>query len=520
MNHTRPRPLTLIILDGWGYSPDTTANAIAAARKPHWDDWWQHCPHTLLAGSGTDVGLPAGQMGNSEVGHITMGAGRVVYPDLARINQAIEQGDFFSNPVFIAALHQAKQHNKAVHMMGLLSCGGVHSHENHMHALIDLATQLAIPHLYIHAFLDGRDTPPQSAMTSLQRIMDHCKQKQCGELVSMIGRYYAMDRDQRWDRIQQAYDLVVLGQAPFHAEGAVQGLNQAYARHEQDEWVQATAIHPASRTSCSPITIQDGDSVIFMNFRADRARELTQAFIDPHFQAFARARRPALAAFVCCTQYDAAFNTPVAFPPAPLTGLLGEHLANCGLKQLRIAETEKYAHITFFFNGGNETPYPGEDRILVPSPSIATYDLQPEMHALPLTARLVQAINTQIYDVIICNFANPDMVGHSGNFDATVKAIETIDYCLGEVVPAVRNVGGEVIVTADHGNAEQMFDCHTGQPHTAHTINPVPFIYLGRPASIIKQSGALSDIAPTMLTLLGLPIPEEMTGTSILRIVP
>lgn len=513
---TSPRPLILIILDGFGYRAETTANAIAAASKPVWDALWQSAPHALISGSGHCVGLPDGQMGNSEVGHLNMGAGRIVYQDLTRIDYAIENGEFYTNPVLSTAFNQARQTGKAVHLMGLLSAGGVHSHEKHLHAAVEMAKKLKVPTLYIHVFLDGRDTPPRSALSSLLALDEHCKQLQCGEIVSLIGRYYAMDRDKRWDRIQQTYDLLVKGKAAYHANNVAAGLELAYQRGENDEFVQATSLHPDNK---APVTIADGDTIIFMNFRADRARELTQAFTDPDFQGFIRQKWPQLAEFVCLSEYDRRFGLPVAFPSQPLKNIFAECISQANLKQLRIAETEKYAHVTFFFNGGIEQPYPGEDRALIPSPKIATYDLQPQMSAFELTERLIKEIKSGQYDVIICNFANPDMVGHTGNFVATVKAIEVIDQCLGEIIKANQSVGGEIIITADHGNAEQMFDNKTNQPHTAHTSDPVPFVYIGRDARIIKEDGKLSDIAPTMLYLLDLAQPLEMTGSSLLRLV-
>ncbi len=516
MKSVRPRPLVLIILDGFGYRTDTTANAIAAAKKPVWDKLWQHMPHTLISGSGRCVGLPDGQMGNSEVGHLNMGAGRIVHQDLTRIDYAIENGEFYTNPVLAAAFNKARQTGKAVHLMGLLSAGGVHSHEKHLHATIEMAAKLHVPALYIHAFLDGRDTPPRSALPSLTAINEHCQQVQCGKIVSLIGRYYAMDRDKRWERIQKAYDLLVGGTAPYQADNAAAGLELAYQRGETDEFVQATNIRAANDPV---VSINDGDTIIFMNFRADRARELTQAFIDPDFQGFVRSKWPHLAEFVCLSEYDNRFGLPVAFPSQPLNNIFADCISRANFKQLRIAETEKYAHVTFFFNGGVEEAYPGEDRALIPSPKVATYDLQPQMSAPELTERLVKEIQSGQYDVIICNYANPDMVGHTGNFDATVKAIEVIDQCIGTILQACKLYGGEILITADHGNAEQMFDYSTNQPHTAHTSDPVPFIYIGRDAKIIKEDGKLSDIAPTMLYLLDLPQPIEMTGSSLLRLV-
>lgn len=507
-------PLVLIILDGWGYRKDTSANAIAHAHKPNWDDFIKHYPHVLISGSGRSVGLPEGQMGNSEVGHMTIGAGRLIDQDLTRIDKAIEDGTFFQNETFVRALQQAKQNQKAVHVMGLLSPGGVHSHENHLFALIKLAAQLNVPALYIHAFLDGRDTPPKSAIRSLRKLDALCKQLHCGQIVSLIGRYFAMDRDKRWDRIQKAYDLLTLGQGAYHAQHPLEALEAAYARRETDEFVSATSIHPIDTP---PVTINDGDTVIFFNFRGDRAREITQAFLDKTFKSFNQLKQPQLGAFVSFAEYDPLLPTQTAYPPIMIKNSFPEYISKLGLKQLRIAETEKYAHVTFFFNGGREQTYPGEERLLIPSPKIATYDLQPEMSAVPLTERLIEKIHEDVYDVVICNFANPDMVGHTGNFDATVKAIETIDKCLGKIVPAVLAANGQVIITSDHGNAEQMFNPETNQPHTAHTSDPVPFIYIGKPAKIIKADGKLSDIAPTMLYLMNIPKPPEMTGDSLLK---
>jgi 2,3-bisphosphoglycerate-independent phosphoglycerate mutase len=545
MKNIRTRPLTLLILDGWGHRDESDANAIAAAHKPNWDKLLAHHPHALISGSGPCVGLPQGQMGNSEVGHLNMGAGRIVYQDLTRIDLAIENGDFFKNEILVKAIKLAQQTNKSIHVLGLLSPGGVHSHEKHLHALIELTAKLQAQSVYIHAFLDGRDTPPRSARASLESLDQHCQRLQCGQIASIIGRYYAMDRDKRWDRIQKAYDLCVLGKAQYTAANAVQGLELAYSRGETDEFVLPTKIlspgysagsHSSSSSSSSsntqscpssdsPLsppstaTINDGDVVIFMNFRADRAREITQSLIDPHFQGFKREKFPHLGEFVCLSEYDTSFQTPLAFPPLPLPNILAECLSQLGLKQLRMAETEKYAHVTFFFNGGVEQPYPNEDRLLIPSPKVATYDLQPEMSAPELTENLVQAIKSQHYDFIVCNYANADMVGHTGNFAATVKAIEAIDACLGKITQALEESGGELIVTADHGNAEKMFDPRHNQAHTAHTSEPVPFLYLGRPAKIINENGKLSDLAPTILYLLGLPQPPEMTGSSLLTLV-
>lgn len=505
-----PHPLALIILDGWGHRDAPDANAIAAAHKPYWDYLWQHYAHTLISGSGRCVGLPDGQMGNSEVGHLNMGAGRIVHQDLTRIDQAIEDGSFFTNPTLTRAIDKAMTSGKAIHLIGLLSPGGVHSHEKHFHALLKLAAERGAKKVYVHAFLDGRDTPPQSAESSLAELDAYCKTLSCGAIASIIGRYYAMDRDKRWERVHQAYDLLTLGKADFYAKDALTAVQQAYQRGETDEFVRATQI--------LPVTVQEGDSIIFMNFRADRARQLTSAFTLKTFSGFARACIPALSDFICLTEYDANLPAELVFAPEQLSNIFPDYISQQGFSQLRIAETEKYAHVTFFFNGGIETPYPGEDRILIPSPKVATYDLQPEMSAPELTDRLITEIKSQRYDVIICNFANPDMLGHTGNMPATTKAIETIDACLAKIIPALQAVGGEALITADHGNAEMMFDHGTRQPHTAHTCEKVPFIYVGRDAHIVKSNGKLSDIAPTMLYLMGLPIPAEMTGSTLLEL--
>jgi 2,3-bisphosphoglycerate-independent phosphoglycerate mutase len=506
-----PKPLILIILDGWGYRTETQHNAIASARKPVWDKLWSRYPHTLIHASEAAVGLPSKQMGNSEVGHLNLGAGRVVYQEYTRINRAISTGNFFTNKTFTDSIDNAVRAGKAVHIMGLLSPGGVHSHEDHIHAMVELAARRGAEKIYLHAFLDGRDTPPQSAASSIKAMEDKFASLGRGRFASIIGRHYAMDRDHRWPRIQAAYDLVTLGAGEYTTPGASQALEAAYARGETDEFVKATTIAPAVR-------MEDGDVLIFMNFRSDRARQITRPFIERDFDAFARKATPKLAAFVSLTEYNSEFHVPVAFPAERLRHVLGAYLATRGLHQLRIAETEKYAHVTFFFNGGIETPFEFEDRVLIPSPTdVPTYNLKPAMNAPKLTDELVKAIARNYYDVIICNFANPDMVGHTGDFDATVKAIEAVDECLGRILDAVQKAGGEMLITADHGNAEQMYDDETGQPHTAHTTNPVPFLYVGRPAAL-ASTGALEDIAPTMLRLLNLPIPPEMTGRPLITI--
>ncbi|MDO8704968.1 MAG: 2,3-bisphosphoglycerate-independent phosphoglycerate mutase [Sulfuricaulis sp.] len=510
-----PKPLVLIILDGWGYRQDTQYNAIAAARKPVWDRLWKQYPHTLIQASEAAVGLPASQMGNSEVGHLNLGAGRVVYQEYTRINRAISTGTFFTNKTLTDAIDLALKNDKAVHILGLLSPGGVHSHEDHIRALADLATRRGATRLYLHAFLDGRDTPPQSAATSIKAMEDKFASLKHGRFASIIGRHYAMDRDHRWPRIQAAYDLMTQGQAEYRAATASQALEAAYTRGETDEFVKATVIVPPGE---QPARIADGDVIVFMNFRSDRARQITRPFIDQNFDAFERAVAPKLGAFVSLTEYNSEFHMPVAFPPERLRNVMGAYLASLGKRQLRIAETEKYAHVTFFFNGGIETPFEHEDRILIPSPTdVATYNLKPEMNAPLVTDEVVKAVHNHQYDVIICNYANPDMVGHTGDFDATVKAIEATDRCLGRILEAVQAVGGEMLITADHGYAEQMFDDETGQPHTAHTTNPVPLVYVGRPATL-AATGALEDIAPTMLSLLNLPVPPEMSGKPLVEL--
>ena len=506
-----PKPLVLVILDGFGHSDSPDFNAIHAAHTPVYDRLLATQPHGLISGSGMDVGLPDGQMGNSEVGHMNLGAGRVVYQDFTRVTKAIRDGDFFSNPAICEAVDKAVGAGKAVHILGLLSDGGVHSHQDHLVAMAELAAKRGAEKIYLHAFLDGRDTPPKSAQSSIELMQTTFTRLGKGRIASLIGRYYAMDRDNRWERVEQAYKLIVEGQSEFHADYAVDGLIAAYERGESDEFVKATTVG-------EPVRVEDGDAVVFMNFRADRARELTRCFVEPGFSEFQRARAPQLAGFVMLTQYAASIQAPAAFAPEALNNVLGEYLAKNGKTQLRIAETEKYAHVTFFFSGGREEPFEGEDRILIPSPKVATYDLQPEMSAPEVTDRIVEAIENQRYDVIVVNYANGDMVGHTGVFEAAVKAVETLDACMGRLVEALEKVGGEALITADHGNVEQMEDVMTGQAHTAHTCEPVPFIYVGKRKASIREGGVLADVAPTMLTLLGLPVPEEMTGHSIIQL--
>ncbi|MBV2205345.1 MAG: 2,3-bisphosphoglycerate-independent phosphoglycerate mutase [Pseudomonas sp.] len=506
-----PKPLVLIILDGFGHSDSPEFNAIHAANTPVYDRLRATQPHGLISGSGMDVGLPDGQMGNSEVGHMNLGAGRVVYQDFTRVTKAIRDGEFFANPTICSAVDKAVAAGKAVHILGLLSDGGVHSHQDHLVAMAELAAQRGAEKIYLHAFLDGRDTPPKSAQSSIELLDATFARLGKGRIASLVGRYFAMDRDNRWDRVEQAYRLIVDGVAEYRATSAVDGLNAAYARGESDEFVKATAIGEAVR-------VEDGDAVVFMNFRADRARELTRTFVEPDFREFQRARVPQLAGFVMLTQYAASIPAPAAFAPEALTNVLGEYLAKNGKTQLRIAETEKYAHVTFFFSGGREEPFEGEERILIPSPQVPTYDLQPQMSAPEVTDRIVDAIENQRYDVIIVNYANGDMVGHTGVFEAAVKAVECLDHCVGRIVAALDKVGGEALLTADHGNVEQMEDAMTGQAHTAHTCEPVPFIYIGKRNVRLREGGVLADVAPTMLTLLDMPVPAEMTGRSIVEL--
>ena len=507
MSTASARPVVLLILDGWGYREAADDNAISLAHTPHWDSWWKSHPHTLLQASEASVGLPRGQMGNSEVGHINIGAGRVVYQEFERINRAIADGSFYGNAALVEAVDAAQGRGKAVHILGLLSPGGVHSHEDHLIAALHLARERGAERVYVHAFLDGRDTAPRSAAASLTKI-EAALAEEGGRLATVIGRYYAMDRDHRWDRVQQAYDLITQGSGSEYPS-AEAALEAAYASVESDEFI------PPCRIG-SPVRVEDGDSILFLNFRSDRARQITRAFVEPDFSGFPRSVIPKLAAFVTLTEYSEQFPVSVAYPPTRLRNTFGEWVSRFGLRQLRIAETEKYAHVTFFFNGGEEQVFEGEDRILVPSPAVATYDLQPEMSVRDLTEQLVSAIQAGRYDVIICNIANPDMVGHSGKLAAAKAAVEAVDQALGRIVPAVRAQGGEVLITADHGNVEQMLDPETGQAHTAHTCNPVPLLYIGR-SGRLQESGALEDLAPTLLQLLGLPKAPEMGGKSLLE---
>ena len=508
----RPKPVVLLILDGWGHREETADNAVAQATLPNWRRLQATAPHTLIHTEGRHVGLPDGQMGNSEVGHMNLGAGRIVYQDLTRIDAAIEDGSFFDNAELVGACEDARRGGHTLHVFGLLSPGGVHSHENQIFALLELARRRDVPRVAVHAFLDGRDTPPRSAEASLRALQELCGKLGNAHIATVSGRYYAMDRDQRWDRLRLAWDAIVEARSEHHAADALSALQAAYARGENDEFVLPTVLDGAQ-------AMRDGDAVVFMNFRADRARQLTAAFVSPEFAGFdatGGARRPQLSRFVCLTEYDAKLPAAVAFAPDDLRHTLGELLAEAGLAQLRIAETEKYAHVTFFFSGGRETPFAGEERILVPSPKVATYDLQPSMSLPELTVKLVEAIGSGRFDAIVCNIANPDMVGHSGDLQAAILAAQAVDVAVGAVEAAVRAQHGALLITADHGNLEMMRDPATGQPHTAHTVGPVPLVYVGdRDNAPLRSGGALRDVAPTLLDLLGLPQPPEMTGRSL-----
>ena len=513
------KPIILIVLDGWGYSEDPAGNAIHNAHKPEWDRFWTSYPHTLINASGREVGLPGKQMGNSEVGHMNIGSGRIIRQEFTRITDAIADGSFFKNEVLVGACKKAAAQGTAVHIMGLLSPGGVHSHQDHIYALVELAANCGLERIYLHAFLDGRDTPPQSAAQYISDFQTRIDTSGKGAFASIVGRYYAMDRNNNWERTRQAYELITMGKAEFQATDAAGAIAAAYDRGETDEFVKPTAV---LKTGALPVQVKDGDLVIFANFRADRARQLSMAFTQQDFSGFHRKVMPRLSAYIGMTEYKADFNFPTAFPPERHKNVLGELLANYGLHQLRIAETEKYAHVTFFFNGGEELVFENEDRILVPSPDVPTYDLKPEMSASEVTDKIIEVIRNDKYDVIICNYANADMVGHTGKYEAAVQAIETLDKCLGRIVDETLQHGGEVIITADHGNAEQMASHDSGdhgtQPHTAHTNNPVPLIYIGRAAEMRTGTGALCDIAPTMLYIMGLEQPAEMTGKVLFRL--
>lgn len=508
------KPSLLLILDGWGHRDEVDANAIKMANTPIWDNLLTEYPNTLIHTSGSKVGLPDGQMGNSEVGHMNLGAGRVVYQSLTRINKAITDGDFFSNQAFIDTCQKVIQVNGALHLVGLLSPGGIHSHEDQIEAMIELAIQQGCEKIYLHALLDGRDTPPRSAEASLKKFTSLLKSTGKGQIASIVGRFYAMDRDNRWDRVEQAYQCIALGEAKYHHENAVAALHDAYARNEDDEFVKASCIHKENEAA---VSINDDDALIFMNFRADRARELTRALFDSDFSAFNSHKHIQFSAFLTLTQYAKDIEAPCAFPPLALTNSLGEFLAKQKLAQLRIAETEKYAHVTFFFSGGREQEFTGETRILVPSPQVETYDLKPEMSAYEVCEKLVSAIKCREYAAIICNFANGDMVGHTGDLAASIKAVEVLDECMGMITKAILEVDGNCLITADHGNVEKMRDEHSGQSLTSHTDGPVPLVYVGAQQLMLKADGSLSDIAPSLLSLMHLDQPDEMSGQSLIE---
>jgi 2,3-bisphosphoglycerate-independent phosphoglycerate mutase len=502
----------LLILDGFGLNDIKASNAIACANKPNLDRIMTQYPTVAGNASGLFVGLPDGQMGNSEVGHLNMGAGRIVYQELTRITKAIEDGDFFTNDALVLAMENAKKHDKAIHLMGLLSDGGVHSHNTHLYALLEMAKRFGLTKVYVHAFLDGRDTPPASGKSYVEQLEAKMTEIGVGQIATLCGRYYAMDRDNRWDRVEKAYQALVLGQGEV-AEDAVKAMAASYEKNVFDEFVVPTTLVQNGM----PIgKISEGDSVIFFNFRPDRAREITRALVDDAFTGFSRDYVKTV--FVAFTQYDVTIpNKEVAFKAQTLNNTFGEVLANAGKTQLRIAETEKYAHVTFFFNGGKEEPYPGEDRKLIASPKVATYDLQPEMSVFEVADNLEKAIREGKYDVIICNFANPDMVGHTGDLAAATKAIEAVDKAVGQVITAIEQTGGSAFICADHGNAEQMVDYDTNEAFTAHTTNPVPFILVNYDQGVmLKEGGKLADIIPTLMEMMGMPQPEDMTGESLL----
>lgn len=507
------RPVVLMILDGWGINPNCENNAACQARTPLLDGLRRDYPATEIEASGLAVGLPEGQMGNSEVGHLNIGAGRIVYQELTRISLAIEQGDFFNNPVLIEAMAEVRRSGGKLHFMGLLSDGGVHSHNSHLYALVEMARQQGVSEVCIHAFLDGRDTPPQSGQSYLAQLEERLIAIGLGRVATVTGRFYAMDRDNRWERVERAYRAMTEGQGQTFASSA-EAIANAYKNGQTDEFVQPCVISHGGSSN----TVDDGDGVIFFNFRADRAREISRTFTECEFSGFQRAKSPRLAGFVCLTEYDETFGLPVAFPPASYPAILGEVVSKAGRQQLRIAETEKYAHVTFFFNGGNESPFAGEERVLIPSPQeVATYDQKPAMSAPQVTAEMVQRVAGGRYDLIVLNFANPDMVGHTGILAAAVEAMETVDNCVGQVVDAVLAAGGSLLITSDHGNCEQM-SAVDGSPHTAHTSNPVPLILVDPDRRDRRlRRGKLADIAPTLLHLLGLTQPPEMTGCSLLQ---
>ncbi|MGL6218880.1 MAG: 2,3-bisphosphoglycerate-independent phosphoglycerate mutase [Lacrimispora sphenoides] len=507
------KPIVLMILDGYGLNDNCDHNAVCEGKTPIMDQLMSQYPFVKGNASGLAVGLPDGQMGNSEVGHLNMGAGRIVYQELTRITKSIEDGDFFEVAEFLQAVENCKKSGSALHMWGLVSDGGVHSHNTHIYGLLELAKRNGLDKVYVHCFLDGRDTPPASGKSFVEALEAKMKEIGIGKVASVMGRYYAMDRDNRWDRVERAYNALAKGEG-IHAESAAAGIQASYDKGVNDEFVEPFVVTEDGKPLA---TVKDGDSVIFFNFRPDRAREITRAFCDDEFKGFPREKRLNLT-YVCFTDYDETIkNKLVAFKKESIANTFGEFLAQNNMTQARIAETEKYAHVTFFFNGGVEEPNKGEDRILVPSPKVATYDLQPEMSAPIVCDKLVEAIKSGKYDVIIINFANPDMVGHTGIEDAAIKAIETVDTCVGRTVEAIKETDGILFICADHGNAEQLLDYETGEPFTAHTTNPVPFVLVNAdPAYKLREGGCLADIAPTLIELMGLKQPKEMTGKSLL----
>lgn len=504
------RPIAIIIMDGFGISPTQEGNAIAHARKPNLERLWKEYPTTTLKASGLAVGLPRGQMGNSEVGHLNLGGGRIVYQDLTRISLAVENGTFASNPVLQEAMNLARKGGSKLHLIGLLSDGGVHSHITHLYALLEMARSMDLSRVFVHAILDGRDVPPRSALGYFRDLEEKFSQTGTGSTATVSGRYYTMDRDRRWERVEKAYRCLVYGEG-LRADSAEEAVRKGYDRGENDEFIMPTVVDDKGM-------VDDGDSIIFFNFRPDRAREITRAFVDKDFQEFAT--KPIRVHYTCMTQYDATLNAPVAYPAENLIDTLGEVVSRAGLKQLRIAETEKYAHVTYFFNGGKEEVNPGEDRVLIPSPKVATYDLQPQMSAYEVRDELLARLDSGRYDLVVLNFANPDMVGHTGIFEAAVKAVEVVDGCVGEIVNRILSLGGAVLLTADHGNAEKMQDSDTGQPHTAHTTNPVPFTLItsDRKSYCLREDGILADVAPTALELMHIPQPEAMTGRTLINL--
>ena len=502
----------LMILDGFGENPKKEGNAVKLAKTPNIDRLMKEYPITKIAASGLAVGLPEGQMGNSEVGHTNIGAGRIVYQELTRITKSIENGDFFSNEELVKAMENCKKNNSKLHILGLVSDGGVHSHIRHLFGLLEMAKRRDIEEVYVHCFLDGRDTPPASAESYIQELEEKMRKKGVGKIATVAGRFYGMDRDKRWNRIQKAYNAIVFGEGNKSSQ-VINAIESSYQKEVFDEFVEPTVITNGEKPVA---TIEDGDSVIFFNFRPDRAREITRAIVDKEFKEFETKKMNTY--FVCFTNYDETMpNVHIAFKKEMIKNTLGEIVSKNGGKQLRIAETEKYAHVTFFFNGGEEKQYEGEDRILVPSPKVETYDMKPEMSAYEVTQKVVEAINSEKYNCIILNYANPDMVGHTGSLSAAIKAVEAVDECVGKVITAIESQKANLIITADHGNAEQMIDYKTGEPHTAHTTNLVPLILISERENVKLREGKLADIAPTLLELMGLEKPKEMTGESLIE---